>query len=53
MWISENYGFDFENDITYQKVSINQLSSDVSQAVVFGMVIAKQDIRRVSNKQRK
>ncbi|KAG8187557.1 hypothetical protein JTE90_008443 [Oedothorax gibbosus] len=50
MWISDNYGFD-ETDITYQKVSINQLSSDVSQAVVFGMVIAKQDLRRIPNKQ--
>ncbi|GIY69439.1 meiosis-specific with OB domain-containing protein [Caerostris darwini] len=49
-WISDNYGFDFDSEETYQKVSINQLSSELSQIVVVGMIIAKQDARRVSSR---
>ncbi|GBM27994.1 Meiosis-specific with OB domain-containing protein [Araneus ventricosus] len=49
-WISDNYGFDFEDEATYQKVSISQLSSELSQIVVMGMVIVKQDIRRISSR---
>ncbi|GFQ71240.1 meiosis-specific with OB domain-containing protein [Trichonephila clavata] len=49
-WISDNYGFQYDCEVTYQKVSINQLSSELSQVIVLGMVIAKQGIRRVSSK---
>ncbi|XP_035229306.1 meiosis-specific with OB domain-containing protein-like isoform X2 [Stegodyphus dumicola] len=49
-WITENYGFDFESEYTYQKVSINQLSSHISQVVLYGIVIGKQDIRRIISK---
>ncbi|GFY65814.1 meiosis-specific with OB domain-containing protein [Trichonephila inaurata madagascariensis] len=49
-WISDNYGFQYDCEVTYQKVSISQLSSELSQVVVLGMVIAKQGIRRVSSK---
>ncbi|GFT60943.1 meiosis-specific with OB domain-containing protein [Nephila pilipes] len=49
-WISDNYGFQYDCEETYQKISINQLSSELSQVVLFGMIIAKQDVRRVSSR---
>ncbi|XP_054711745.1 meiosis-specific with OB domain-containing protein-like [Uloborus diversus] len=48
-WISENFGFD-DCEVNYQRVSLNQLSADLSQVIIFGVVIAKQDARRITSK---
>ncbi len=52
-WISDNYGFDTESDLMFQKVSIQQLSPELSQVIIIGIVIAKQDVRRVISRKRK
>lgn len=52
-WISENYGFEGETDLFLQKVSIHQLSPELSQVLIVGTVIAKQDVRRIMSKKRK
>ena len=51
-WISDNYGFDSESNVFLQKISINQLSPELTQVLIVGTVIAKQDIRRVVSKKR-
>lgn len=51
-WISDNYGFEGETDLFLQKVSIHQLSPELSQVLIVGTVIAKQDSRRIMSKKR-
>lgn len=52
-WISNNYGFEGESDVFLQKVSIHQLSPELSQVLIVGTVIAKQGARRIMSKKRK
>lgn len=52
-WISDNYGFDYDCEVTYQKVSLKQLSAELSQTVIYGIIIAKQDLRRIDSRKRK
>lgn len=52
-WISDNYGFDNENDLLLQKVSIHRLSPELSQVLIIGTVIGKQDARQIVSKNRK
>lgn len=52
-WISDNYGFGEESDPFLQKISINQLSPELSQVLIVGVIVAKQDIRRIISKKRK
>ncbi|XP_015905361.1 meiosis-specific with OB domain-containing protein [Parasteatoda tepidariorum] len=49
-WISDNYGFDYDCEVTYQKVSIRELSSELSQAIIYGIIIAKQEMRRIDSR---
>lgn len=52
-WISDNYGFEGESDLFLQKISIHQLSPELSQVLIVGTVIAKLDVRRIMSKKRK